>query len=169
MRVSLAGASDAAELLELTERLGGAGASHLAERLAIAPGDDHFVLILRDAGGSPVGYLSAGGSRDPDGKGGGELYEVVIEQETATGETAALIGEAIGLLDAAGYGDVTVWSTALRGIELGSLVGLGFAPDGTAGRHRRPRTAAQPQSSTATPVTEPEARSVSARGASSSG
>lgn len=113
---------------------GGTTARRWARALALPAGDDHFVLAAVEEGGGLVGFASAGGSRDDDGKGDGELYALGSEPgPSARDVQAALVAAVLVRLADAGYARATRW---LDGVDAAPgaparamLERLGFGAD----------------------------------------
>jgi len=145
----LAGPSDATAI----SRLDGSGPGTLRrwnEALSLAPGDDHFVLAALDEDGRLVGFASAGGSRDPHGKGDGELYSLRADPSTRVlAVCAELVVAVLERLTAAGYARAICWVEQGTGGEettRRALGDAGFSPtsstaigpgERSAGRQRR--------------------------------
>lgn len=138
VRAATADDHPALEALAAAAALGGRRPGlHLAEHLALPPGEDHFHLLLEGAEAAPVAYLSAGGSRDADGKGGAEIYELVVGD--AAGSAGELVTAALGVLGDAGYGDVTCWARLAGARGVSALRAAGFSAEEVAGAGTRYR------------------------------
>ena len=110
-------------------------------RLDIPQGEDYFCLVAeRDA--EVIGYVSAGGGRDPDRKSYAEVYEIAVaEVARRSGVGGRLLSEALTLVCDASYGGVTAWVfEADEGVTALFRAG-GLTPDGarlSAGEGRGP-------------------------------
>jgi len=82
--------------------------ARFADRLSITHGDDYFCLVA-DAP-APVAYLLAGGTRDTDRKGYGEIYELAVAAPVRRhGVGTALVIAALERFAAAGYAGTVAW------------------------------------------------------------
>lgn len=101
------------------------------ERLALPAGDDHFVLAAADPTGNLVGVASAGGSRDVDGKGDGEIYVLYVAPDRlGEGYGKTLVAAVVGSLEEAGFRRATLWVAASNVAARGFYDHLGWLPDG---------------------------------------
>lgn len=111
------------------------------ERLRLPAGDDHFALAADDGSGV-VGYAVAGGSRDGDGKGHGELYALVVAPGRGVEAGEALGRVVVVRLNDAGYARVTCWvptkELAAPSPPVTALARIGFSPDGDPGPSATP-------------------------------
>jgi len=99
-------------------------------RLDIPHGDDYFCLVALD-GTTVVGYVSAGGGRDPDRKSFAEIYEIAVDPTVRRrGVGTRLLEAALRLLHDASYGGVTMWVLESDAAAAALLSRAGFAPDG---------------------------------------
>lgn len=128
---------DAPALARLETLAGGppGALARWTERLRLPAGDDHFVLVATGPDGAVLAYAAAGGSRDGDGKGDGELYALATDPGTDAGVAGracdVLLTTVLRRLAAAGYARATCSTTDGPIDRLGAsrLHRAGFATD----------------------------------------
>lgn len=112
--------------------------SRWSEHLALPPGDDHFVLVAEaPSSGEVAGFVAGGGSRDPDGKGDGEVYALFVDPgRWGHGIGRLLLEGAVAALADASFASATIWVPEADTEARCFCTALGWMQDG----HRRPTT-----------------------------
>ncbi len=120
-------AADAVEAPSVDER-----ESRWNEHLALPPGDDHFVLVAEEHGtGDVAGFVAGGGSRDPDGKGDGEIYALYVDPgRWRHGVGRLLLTGALAALADASFASATLWIPEADVAARAFCEALGWAEDG---------------------------------------
>ena len=82
------------------------------DRLAIRQGPDYFILIAESIdNGTVAGFCSAGGTRDEDRKGDGEVYALYVHPDWwRRGVGGALLAEALHRFTEASYEAAALWT-----------------------------------------------------------
>jgi ribosomal protein S18 acetylase RimI-like enzyme len=85
--------------------------SPLAAEAKLADALEATDVVVADGGGTPLGFVSAGPSRDPDALSEGEVWHCFVDPGAWRGGLGArLLGVGCARLRDAGHDEVTLWS-----------------------------------------------------------